>query len=117
MTSAALRLLIVIPELHRQGGTERVVTEEMVRFPPAWSITLLTSRCAVLLRDDIRIVRLLVVPFPGILQYLSFYFLSSLWILWQTLRGNHFDVVFSPGINCAQVDVSMSHYARKFYQF
>lgn len=109
------RVLVVAPEIHPFGGTERVTYEELIRFPKDWSITVLTSKVLFEKPAHIRFVCLPVLGGLGLLGYLSFYIISSFWVFLAQLLNRKFDIVFSPGINCLQVNVSLSHFARRFF--
>ncbi len=109
-------VLVVIPELHHHGGTERIVHEEVRHFSKNLRVTVLTSKCGVSLPESVRLVRLPKLLGFGVLKYLSFYVMSSLWILGRQLLGKAFDIIYSPGINSAQGTVSLSVFARHFLE-
>jgi UDP-glucose:(heptosyl)LPS alpha-1,3-glucosyltransferase len=118
-----LRLAVVSPFVDRRHGTERSLAELLERLAG-------THHCEVHLYsqqvEDLAICpspspsaqerpgivwhRVPSIPGPHLLQFLFWLFLNSLCREWhRTIRGLHFDLVLSPGINCLGADVVVVH--------
>src|SRR5713226_1576291 len=101
----SLRIAVVTPELHRTGGTERATLEIMDKLACHHRICLFAHHWV---PDDTRNIcfhRVPVLPWPGIVRFLSFFSAASLAVWREERRHGSFDAVYSPGPNCRQVQV------------
>jgi glycosyltransferase involved in cell wall biosynthesis len=107
-----LRLAVVTPELHRTGGTERANAEIVAAFAREHDVCLYAHRWT---RDpDVRLCfhRVPVLPWPGIVRFLSFYEAASLAVGAGERRHGGYDGIYSPGANCRQVSVSTAWFCQ-----
>ncbi len=100
-----LRIAVVTPELHRTGGTERGTAEVVERLAREHQICLFAHRWDADSGPNICFHRVPVVPWPGLLRFLSFYWMASRAVDAAARRHGGFDVIYSPGPNCRQVEV------------
>ena len=126
-----MRLAVVSPFLDRQHGTERCIVEQIERFlrEPGCEVHIYaqTVRDLDVVRysgsgsageADGRAVwhRIPLLPGPHLFNFLWWY-LANQGLRWfhRTFRSLDFDVVFSPGINCADADAIVVHIV--FHEF
>jgi glycosyltransferase involved in cell wall biosynthesis len=126
-----MRLAVVSPFLDRQHGTERCIVEQIERF-------LRTPGCEVHIYAqavrDLEVIRhrgfgssgeargravwhrIPWLPGPHVFNFLWWY-LANQSLRWfhRTFHSLHFDVIFSPGINCADADAIVVHIV--FHEF
>jgi len=126
-----MRLAIVSPFLDRRHGTERCIVEQIEQF-------LLKSDCEIHVYSqsvqDLDVVRfsgasaspalsrkaiwhrIPTLPGPHLLNFLWWYFANQ-GLRWfhKKFRSLHFDLVFSPGINCKDADAIVAHIV--FHEF
>ncbi len=100
-----MRIAIVTPELHRTGGTERGTAEVVARISREHQICLFAHRWDADGARNICFHAVPVMPWPGLARYLSFYWMASRAVDAAARRHGGFDVVYSPGPNCRQVEV------------
>lgn len=129
-----MRLAIVSPFLDRSHGTERCIVEQIERLAglQGWEIHLYSQRVeqvdGVCLDSSpeacspsgARIVwhKIPDLPGPHLLRYL-WWFAANHFYRWRDRRSGRFrpDLVYSPGINCADADVIAVHIVfREFYR-
>jgi phosphatidylinositol alpha-1,6-mannosyltransferase len=97
---ANLRVWVVTPELHRRGGTERCLAEQVERWRDRFAIRLYTMRLEDVDTDGIEVRRIPELRGPHLLRY-SWWFVAN-----QVLRARDVlsaprpDVIHSPGVNC-----------------
>ena len=101
----SLRIAVVTPELHRTGGTERGTAEVVERLAREHQICLFVHRWDRDSNSNICFHRVAVLPWPGLLRFLSFYWMASRAVDAAAQRHGGFDVIYSPGPNCRQVEV------------
>jgi len=120
---ADLRLAVVSPFVDRRHGTERALAELLERLArdEHCEIHLYAQRVEDLALDSSssvgpansgRIVwhKVPSIPGPHLLKFLGWLFLNSLCRVWDRhVRGLHFDLVLSPGVNCFDADVLIVH--------
>jgi glycosyltransferase involved in cell wall biosynthesis len=118
-----LRLAVVSPFVDRRHGTERALAELLERLARDYQceIHLYAQRVADLAvtpssrsfpekRSGIFWHKVPTVPGPQLVQFLSWFYLNRLWrCMDRFLRHASFDLVLSPGINCADADVLFVH--------
>ena len=126
-----MRIAVVSPFLDRQHGTERCIVEQIERFlrEPGCEVHIYaqTVRDLDVVRysgsgsageADGRAVwhRIPLLPGPHLFNFLWWY-LANQGLRWfhRTFRSLDFDVVFSPGINCADADAIVVHIV--FHEF
>ena len=100
-----MRIAVVTAELHRTGGTERGTAEVVARLSREHQICLFAHRWDPDGSPNICFHRVPVMPWPGLLRFLSFYWMASRAVDRAARRHGGFDVVYSPGPNCRQVEV------------
>ena len=120
---ADLRLAVVSPFVDRRHGTERALAELLERLAgdEHCEIHLYAQRVEDLTlnfsssvgpANSGRIVwhKVPSIPGPHLLKFLGWLFLNSLCRAWdRRVRGLHFDLVLSPGVNCFDADVLIVH--------
>ena len=122
-----MRLAVVSPFIDKRHGTERCVAEQVERLAReyGYEIHIYSQRVedveGVVTREKTapeapqgrgHIVwhRIPDIPGPHILKYLWWFVANHLWRWWdQRVRGIRYDLVYSPGINCLDVDVVAVH--------
>jgi len=100
-----LRIAVVTPELHRTGGTERGTAEVVERLLREHQICLFAHRWDAGSGTNICFHRVPVVRWPGLVRFLSFYWMASRAVDAAARKHGGFDVIYSPGPNCRQVEV------------
>jgi UDP-glucose:(heptosyl)LPS alpha-1,3-glucosyltransferase len=100
-----LRIAVVTPELHRRGGTERGTAEVVARLGQEHRICLFAHEWEPDGTPNICYHPIPVVGWPGLARFLSFYVLATREVARAERRHGGFDVIYSPGPNCRQVEV------------
>ena len=100
-----LKVWVATPELHRRGGTERCLAEQMERWRERFDLRLYTMR----VQDvDLRgtVVRWIPrLPGPHLFRYVWWFVANTLVRAWDAGRLGRPDVVHSTGINSADASV------------
>ena len=114
-----LRIAVVTPELHRTGGTERANSEVVARLAREHQVCLYAHRWVPDAATNICFHSVPVIPWPGLVRFLSFFVSASLAVRAGEKRHGGYDGVYSPGANCSQVQVSTAWFcqARQFDLF
>lgn len=102
---AALRFAVVTPELHRNRGTERATAEVVARLATEHRVCLFAHRWQPDIAPNICYHRVGVIQTPGLLNFPSFYLAATRAVRHAARLHGGFDVVYSPGPNCEQVQV------------
>jgi glycosyltransferase involved in cell wall biosynthesis len=110
--SGRLRIAVVTPELHRTGGTERATAEVVARLSREYRVCLFAHRWTPDAGADICFHRVPVLPWPGLLRFLSFYASASRQVDRAERKHGRFAAVYSPGANCRQVEVSTAWFCQ-----
>ncbi len=105
LAAAPLRIAVVTPELHRYGGTERTTAEVVARLAARGRVCLFAHRWEPDGTPGICFHRVPVIPWPGLLRFLSFFQSATRQVRRAADLHGGFDAVYSPGPNCRQVDV------------
>ncbi len=100
-----LRIAVVTPELHRRGGTERGTFEIVEKLAREHQVCLFAHLWVPDGTRDICFHHVPVLPWPGIVRFLSFFSAATLAVWREEGRRGSFDAVYSPGPNCRQVQV------------
>ncbi len=96
---ADLRVWVVTPELHRRGGTERCLAEQIERWRDRFSLRLYTMRVEGVDTEGIEVRKIPDLPGPHLLRYSWWFCANQLWRARDRLAGPGPDVVHSPGVN------------------
>ena len=117
-----MRLAVVSPFVDRRHGTERALAELLERLARDYHCEihlyaqrvddLALDRPASGVQERGRIIwqRVPSIPGPHLLQFLFWLFSNASFRRWdRAVRGLHFDLVLSPGVNCFDADVLMVH--------
>jgi UDP-glucose:(heptosyl)LPS alpha-1,3-glucosyltransferase len=107
-----LRIAVVTPELHRHGGTERGNAEVVARLAAENQICLFAHHWEPDGTPNICFHRVRVLPWPGLLRFLSFFLSASHAVERARRRHGGFDAIYSPGPNCRQVQVSSAWFCQ-----
>jgi phosphatidylinositol alpha-1,6-mannosyltransferase len=97
-----LSVWVVTPEIHRQGGTEYSIAEQVERWRSQFDLRLYTMRTD---RADLKGVTLRKIPMPPgphLSRYLWWFATSRALRWWDAGRLGIPDVVYSPGINAPE---------------
>ena len=111
-TSASTRRLkvwVATPELHRHGGTERSLAEQVERWRERFDLRLYVMRIADVDLRDIAVRRIPWLPGPHLVRYTWWFVANTLVRAWDARTLGPPDVVHSPGINCPDSDVMSVH--------
>lgn len=109
MLGRRLRVWVVTPELHRHGGTERSLAEQLERWRERFDLRLYTMRAEEVNLSGVEIRRIPWLPGPHLLRYIWWYAANTVLRRWDALRLGAPDVVHSPGVNCPDADVMTVH--------
>jgi UDP-glucose:(heptosyl)LPS alpha-1,3-glucosyltransferase len=109
---ARLRIAVVTPELHRTGGTERANSEVVARLASEHQVCLYAHRWVPDGTPNICFHSVPVIPWPGLVRFLSFYVSASLAVRAGEKRHGGYDGIYSPGANCRQVQVSTAWFCQ-----
>jgi len=104
-----LRVWVVTPELHRLGGTERCLTEQVERWRERFDLRLYTMRAEGVDLAGIAVRRIPRLPLPHLPRYLWWFVANTAVRRWDAWRLGAPDVVHSPGINCLDADAMSVH--------
>ena len=96
---ADLKVWVVTPELHRRGGTERCLAEQIERWRDQFTIRLYTMRLDDVDTDGIQVRMIPDLPGPHVLRYSWWFLANQLWRAGDRFSGTSPDVVHSPGVN------------------
>jgi glycosyltransferase involved in cell wall biosynthesis len=107
-----LRIAVVTPELHRTGGTERANAEVVGQLARDHHVCLYAHHWVPDGTPNICFHRVPVLPWPGLVRYLSFFASASLAVWRGTKRHGDYDGVYSPGANCLQVQVATAWFCQ-----
>jgi glycosyltransferase involved in cell wall biosynthesis len=109
---ARLRIAVVTPELHHTGGTERANAEILARLAQEHQVCLYAHRWVADGTPNICFHPVPVVPWPGLVRFLSFFVSASLAVQAGEKRHGGYDGIYSPGANCRQVQVSTAWFCQ-----
>lgn len=100
-----MRIALVIPEIHKQGGTERYMAELAEHLGRRHEVTVFTSRAADLDPAGRRLTvrRVPMLRRPAALRYASFFVMNS---LVRALANERFDIVHCTGADVWAPDVA-----------
>ena len=118
-----MRLAAVSPFVDRRHGTERALAELLERLAAkhGCEIHLYAQRVEdlAIAKDGVSSApghgviiwhKVPAIPGPHLLQFLAWLLLNSLWRAWdRAVRGLRFDLLLSPGINCADAELILVH--------
>jgi len=110
--AARLRIAVVIPELHRTGGTERATSELVAALARDHDVCLYAHRWIPEAGVRICFHRVPMLAWPGLAKFLSFYVAASLAVALGERRHGGYDGVYSPGANCRQVSVALASFCQ-----
>jgi glycosyltransferase involved in cell wall biosynthesis len=100
-----MRIGVVTPDLHRTGGTERGAAELVARLVPEHQVCLFANHWERNGAPNLCYHHVPVLPWPGLVRFYSFYAGATRAVEAAARRHGGFDVIYSPGPNCAQVEV------------
>lgn len=111
MTEPKRRLCVAVvtPELHRCGGTERCLAEQVERWRERFDLRLYTMRVEGLTLAGVRVRRIPWIPGPHLLRYVWWFIANHLVRWWDGLWLGPPDVVHSPGVNCLDAEAMSVH--------
>lgn len=107
-----LRIAVVTPELHRRGGTERGNAEVVARLAEKAGVCLYAHHWEPDGTRNICFHRVPVLPWPGLLRFLSFYASATLSVRAGARRHGGYQAVYSPGANCHAIQVSSAWFCQ-----
>jgi UDP-glucose:(heptosyl)LPS alpha-1,3-glucosyltransferase len=103
---------VVTPALHRNGGTERITSELVDRLSAEHEVHVFAHRFDAAQYPRLRFHRVPALPWPGLATFLSFFVQSGRVLRRAERARGRFDVVYSPGPNCAAVEVATAHFCQ-----
>jgi glycosyltransferase involved in cell wall biosynthesis len=110
--AAPLRIAVVTPELHRMRGTERANAELVGNFAREHQVCLYAHHWEPDPGVNVCFHPVPVMPWPGLLSFLSFYGAASLAVWLGERHHGAYDAIYSPGANCQQVSVSTAWFCQ-----
>jgi glycosyltransferase involved in cell wall biosynthesis len=104
------RIAVVSPFVDKHHGTERCLAEQIERLAPHFEIHLFSSRVEDTDLSAIQWHRVPEIPGPHLMKYV-FWFVANHVCRWTERRRSKlvFDLVYSPGVNCLDADVTLVH--------
>jgi len=103
------KLAVVSPFLDKQHGTERMVAEWIAHLIDDFEIHVFSQDVEDIDLSKVVWHRIPQLRGPHLLNYLWWFLANHVCRVWNGLRGLHFDLVFSPGINCLDPDAVSVH--------
>jgi glycosyltransferase involved in cell wall biosynthesis len=117
MTEKKPRIAVVSPFLDKQHATERCVSEQLERLSGDYEFHVYSTRVADMDLRKVTWHRIPSIPGPYLSKYIWFFCANHLWRWFGKASGTHFDLTYSPGINCLDADLIAVHVIfAKFYQ-
>ena len=109
-TDTGIRVAVVSPFLDKSFGTERTVVEWLSNLPESFEIHIYSQRVEDLSSKRYIWHRIPSIPGPGFLRFLWWFAANHVSRSWdRRVRDLHYDLVYSPGINCFDADVISVH--------
>jgi phosphatidyl-myo-inositol dimannoside synthase len=102
------RVWVVSPEVHRQGGTERCLAEQLERWKD-FDLRLYTMRAEGVDLEGVQVRLIPWLPGPHLPRWLWWYLANTLRRRRDARREGPPDVLYSPGVNCPDADVISVH--------
>ncbi|MDR7545259.1 MAG: glycosyltransferase family 4 protein [Armatimonadota bacterium] len=109
MPGRRLRVWVVTPELHRHGGTERCLAEQVERWRGRFDLRLYTMRAEDVDLSGVEVRRIFWLPGPHLFRWIWWYGVNTFFRRLDTRWLGRPDVVYSPGVNCPDADVMSVH--------
>ena len=104
------RLAVISPFLDKSYGTERTVIEWLSHMPDIFEIHVYSQRMEDVAPGKFIWHRVPTISGPGLLAFLWWFAANQIARAWdQRIRGLHYDLIYSPGINCFDADVISVH--------
>jgi UDP-glucose:(heptosyl)LPS alpha-1,3-glucosyltransferase len=100
-----MRIAVVTPDYHRTGGTERGLAELVTRLAQSHSVCLFASHWEPDGTPNFCFHPVPAIPGPGFARFFSFYWAATRAVRAAERNEGPYDTVYSPGPNCAQVEV------------
>ena len=108
--NTGIRIAVVSPFLDKSFGTERTVIEWLSNLPDSFEIHIYSQRVEDLSPARYIWHRIPSIPGPGLLRFLWWFAANHASRMWdRRVRRLHYDLVYSPGINCFDADVISVH--------
>lgn len=104
-----LKVWVVTPELHRLGGTERCLAEQVERWKDRFDLRLYTMRTVGVDLRGVPVRRIPWLPGPHLFRYIWWFVSNSVVRAWDAYRLGVPDIVRSPGINCPDSEAVSVH--------
>src|ERR1017187_7314496 len=97
---------VISPFVDKRHGTERCVAEQVEWLSRKYDIHLYSSHVEDIDGSSVIWHRIPALPGPHLLGY-CWWFLANHLLRWwdSTFRGLHYDLTYTPGINCFDADV------------
>jgi glycosyltransferase involved in cell wall biosynthesis len=112
-----MRVAIVSPTIDNRHGTERWVVEWVRRLSDRCEFHLYSSRVEDIACDEVVWHRIPRLRGPQLAGYLWWFFANQAARWWNVRRQRcHYDLVYSPGINCLDADVICVHIVFEEFQ-
>lgn len=103
------KLAVVSPFLDKQHGTERMVAEWIAHLTDDFEIHVYSQKIEDIDLSKVIWHRISQLRGPHLLNYLWWFLANYVGRTWNGVCGLHFDLVFSPGINCLDADAVSVH--------
>ena len=103
------RLAVVSPFLDKSHGTERILIEWITRLADDYEIHIYSQEIADVDESVFTWHRVSKIKGPHLANFLWWFAANQIRRKWDGLRGVHYDLTFSPGVNCLDADVVSIH--------
>jgi phosphatidyl-myo-inositol dimannoside synthase len=104
-----LTVWVVSPEVHRHGGTERCLAEQLERWKDRFDLRLYAMRTEGVDLEGIQVRSIPWLPGPHLVRWLWWYAANTLRRRRDAREEGAPDVLYSPGVNCPDADVISVH--------
>lgn len=92
------KIALIIPELHKFGGTERVMADLLENLCNDYHFFVFSNRIDIKHRDKIFFVKVPIIKKPVLLKFLSFFFMVWAYLFfYKVIKGIRFDIIHSTG--------------------
>lgn len=104
-----LKVWVVTPELHRHGGTERCIAEQVERWRTRFDLRIYTMKTDGVDLSGAAVRRIPWIPGPHLVRYIWWFGANSLARWYARVTGPGPDIVYSPGVNCFDASAMSVH--------
>ena len=96
-----LKVWVVTPELHRRGGTERCLAEQVERWKKRFDLRLYTMRAYGVDLEGVAVRCIPWLPGPHLFRYVWWFVANTLLRAWDARRLGRPNVVYSSSVSAS----------------